>query len=102
MSSETTWFRSDLEKGEWVMRKRRFALRQVGPIVLVCVVIAALHADQLRSINMESIMHGANTEAMKKLSSAGWTTKGPDILTPTRKPYVISGLTWYGFETKQY
>jgi endoglucanase len=31
---------------------------------------------------------------------AGWSTSGREIIAPNGQPFVISGVNWYGFETK--
>ncbi|HZU11836.1 MAG TPA: cellulase family glycosylhydrolase [Chloroflexota bacterium] len=35
-------------------------------------------------------------------AAGGWTTSGTQILTPAGTPYLITGINWYGFETKSY
>src|SRR5215212_11060916 len=30
----------------------------------------------------------------------GWRTSGTQILTPSSQPFLISGVNWYGFETR--
>jgi endoglucanase len=72
------------------MRKRGVALCLVGIGVVASVAIVLVRAEQ-----------GRQTPT-RALPSAGWTTKGADILTPSRKSFVISGLSWYGFETPQH
>jgi endoglucanase len=33
-------------------------------------------------------------------AAGGWTTSGTEILTPSGSQFVITGINWYGFETK--
>src|SRR3712207_6723006 len=33
-------------------------------------------------------------------SAAGWTTSGTKIISPSGAPFVVSGVNWYGFETR--
>ena len=30
----------------------------------------------------------------------GWRTSGTQILNPSNQPFLISGVNWYGFETR--
>ncbi len=34
--------------------------------------------------------------------AAGWHTSGTAIVAPNGQPYVVSGINWYGFETRDY
>lgn len=75
------------------MGNYRWALRLVGLAVLACTVMVSVGADSVRP-------PGAGV--VRKPSSAGWTTRRADILTPAGKPFVIAGVSWYGFETPQH
>ncbi len=75
------------------MCKRCLVLRMVGLAVLTCVVAVSLRYDRARP---------ARAGSTASPSSAGWSTRGADILTPAGAPFVIAGVSWYGVETPQY
>jgi endoglucanase len=55
--------------------------RVVAPIVLSALCIAA-------------------AGFVSPVAGQGWTTNGTSILTPSGQRYVIAGVNWYGFETR--
>jgi endoglucanase len=71
-------------------RKRALALRFATIISLAAVLNAALASDRAQSPRTPFV------------STTGWSTAGASILTPTGQSYIISGVTWYGFETSYY
>src|SRR5262245_59453352 len=72
------------------MRKRRLVLCLGSGVVLVSIVVASLRSMQMRPSAAGVVEHP---------SSAGWTTRGADILSPTGAAFVIAGVSWYGLET---
>jgi endoglucanase len=54
----------------------------------------------LASLRSDEILHLVTGSAGHP-SEAGWSTRGPDILTPAGTPFVIAGVSWYGLETPQ-
>jgi hypothetical protein len=45
---------------------------------------------------------GAVSPVHASAQPAGWRTSGRQILTPDGTPLVISGVNWFGFETKYF
>src|SRR5262249_18306782 len=80
------------------MAKRRLQRRVVALVALASVVLASVAAVSLRAAHVQLPGMGA----IRPASSSGWTTRGPDILRPDGKPFVIAGVTWYGIETPQH
>ena len=46
------------------------------------------------------ILFGALLSAGTGAAATGWSTSGPQILNPAGAPFVITGINWYGFETR--
>src|SRR6266478_2210023 len=83
--------------GEGPMCKHCLVVRVVGLAMLACLMIVSL-----RSVRVHPAGVGAGAGALQRPSSAGWSTRGADILTPAGGPFVIAGVSWYGIETPQY
>lgn len=77
---------------ERLMRKRRPALLLALFATLMCIPLVGLRIYQIQPLVEKGATHA---------SRAGWTTHGPDIITPTGGAFVIAGMTWYGLETPQ-
>src|SRR5688500_12898663 len=45
---------------------------------------------------------GAVSPVHASAQPAGWRTSGTQILTPDGTPFVMSGVNWFGFETKYF
>ena len=73
-------------------RKSTLALR-VG--IIISLALALIAAVAFQHIKLPSSSPAA-------ANMTGWSTAGASILTPSARPYVISGVTWYGIETPQY
>src|SRR5262249_6171165 len=81
------------DQGERPMRKHRVIMCLLGGAVLVCIVVASLRFDRVWLL-------GAGV--VRSPLSAGWSTRGVDILTPTGATFAIAGVSWYGLETPQH
>jgi endoglucanase len=78
------------------VRKRRFILPLAALAVAASVVFASLRFD------LFDLVRSPQVETAKAPPRLGWSTRGPDILTPDGKPFVIAGVSWYGTETPQH
>src|SRR5260370_12864794 len=90
--SSHTNTRKSHQRAERPLWRRRLALRLAILAVLVCMALASLRSDEILHLVTGTLGHP---------SGAGWSTRGPDILTPAGNPFVIAGVSWYGLETPQ-
>ncbi len=79
----------------WTLRR---ALRLAALCALCCAVFVSLWSDAVRQ---PGVLAGRATtgRSTTERSTGSWTTRGPEILTPAGTPFMIAGISWYGFET---
>ena len=58
--------------------------------------------SHLRMIACSLLVASCRTLLAPDAEAAGWTTSGAEILDPNGQEFVISGINWYGAETKNF
>jgi endoglucanase len=58
--------------------------------------------SRLRTIACAVLVASNWSVVPREAVAAGWTTSGPEILSPSGQQFVISGINWYGFETNNF